>query len=222
MARCPQSAGKKGSQKWLQQLVNEKPRVLNSLLTENLKLAENEHIHWLSPLKCDEYAEYSDQESLDLVNVSLRKRTLTDFWPESGPQWDALGKSDSGKIFLVEAKSHIRELISSTRAKNKNSLQRIRQSLQETKDFLNSKSKVDWSQNFYQYTNRLAHLYLLRQNGLQAYLVFIYFLNDAEMRGPATVDQWKGALELLRACLEIKRHKLQKYTAELFINIGDL
>jgi hypothetical protein len=219
MARCAQSAGKKGSQKWIQKLVNEKPALLNSYILEELKLPKSEQICWLSPLKSDDYAEYSDQDSLDRLGVSLKKKPLADFWPENGPQWDALGKSNYGKLFLVEAKSHIGELSSFIGAKG-NSLNKILQSLSETKAFLNSTIQTNWSRGFYQYANRLAHLHLFRQNDLPAYLVFVYFLNDAEMNGPATVDTWKGAIELLHTYLGIRRNKLQKYIADVFIDIN--
>jgi hypothetical protein len=174
----------------------------------------------LSPLKNDDYAEYSDHESLDLLGLSLKKRPLADFWPDNGPQWDALGASDSGKVFLIEAKSHIGELSSSIGAKDEGSVRRILQSLRETKNFLNSNAEVDWSRGFYQYANRLAHLYLLRQNDVPAYLVFVYFLNDLGMAVPATIDQWKGAIELLHTYLRIRRHKLQKYIVDVFIDLA--
>jgi hypothetical protein len=219
MARFPQSIVEKGSQKWIQKLVNDVPNLLDTQIRKKLKLSEEEDIRWLSPVKDDDYAEYRDQGFIDLLGVKLNKICLKDFWPRGGPQWDALGKSASGKLFLVEAKSHIGELISSIGAKDENSVRRISRSLEETKDFLNSNAKVDWSRGFYQYANRLAHLYLLGQNGLPAYLVFVYFLNDSETAGPATIDQWKGAIELLYTYLGITRHKLQKYTADVFIDV---
>jgi hypothetical protein len=219
MTRFSQSIVEKGSQKWMQKLVNDVPSLLDAQVREKLKFSEEEGIRWLSPLKDDDYAEYRDQGFIDLLGVKLNKICLEDFWSRGGPQWDALGKSDSGKLFLVEAKSHISELISSIGAKDENSVRRIRRSLKETKDFLNSNVEVDWSRGFYQYANRLAHLYLLRQNDLPAYLVFVYFLNDSEMSGPATIDQWKGAIELLHTYLGITRHKLQKYTADVFIDV---
>jgi hypothetical protein len=218
MARFPQSIVERGSQKWIQKLVNDMPNLLDTQIRKKLKLSEEEDIRWLSPVKDDDYAEYRDQGFIDLLGIKLNKICLEDFWPRGGPQWDALGKSDSGKLFLVESKSHISELSSSIRARD-NSLQRICQSLKETKDFLNSNAEVDWSRGFYQYVNRLAHLYLLRQNDLPAYLVFVYFLNDSEMAGPATIDMWKGAIELLHTYLGITRHKLQKYTADVFIDV---
>lgn len=204
MTRVPQPAARRGSQKWIQRFVNEKPDLLNSKIREKVDLLENEIIAWLSPLKDDKFAEYRDQQFLDLLGVKLENRPLERFWPRGGPQWDALGKSNSGKIFLLEAKSHIPELISTIGVKDEESLKKIHESLEETNSFLNAKDVVDWTSHFYQYTNRLAHLYLMRElNGLSAYLVFVYFVNDDEMNGPSTIYEWKGAIKLLHSYLGI-------------------
>jgi hypothetical protein len=220
MAQHNFAQAQRGSQKWIQKLVNEKPELLNSHIAKELKLPDDDYVLWLSPLKSEGYAEYFDQASLDKLCVTLEKRPLTSFWPKNGPHWDALGKTaKSEKLLLVEAKSHISELVSSVRACN-DSLQKIRKSLDETKRFLNSNSNADWTVGFYQFVNRLAHLYLLRQNDLPAYLVFVYFLNDIEMSGPATVDEWTGALDLLHAYLGLGRHKLRNYILEVFIDIS--
>ena len=61
MSRIPQHLAAKGSQKWIQKLVNEKPDLLNSPLITQLDLADTEKITWLSPTADDEYAEYQDQ-----------------------------------------------------------------------------------------------------------------------------------------------------------------
>ena len=222
MGRFSQSIGEKGSKKWIQKLINEKAELLNSEIRNKLDLPSNEEIHWLSPLKKDKYAEYSDQDFIDLLEVVLKKEPLSDFWPEKGPQWDALGKSGSGKLFLVEAKSHIRELISKMGALDEASVKKIRRSLSRTKNYLNSKTETDWSCGFYQYTNRLAHLYLLRNNQLPAYLVFVYFLNDSDMSGPKTVEEWKGTIKLLHSYLGIGRHKLKNFIADVFIDVNCL
>jgi hypothetical protein len=222
MARFTQPAGRKGSQKWIQKLVNEKPEILNSRIRKNLNLPNNETIEWRSPLKSDGYAEYRDEAFMERLDVKLEKVALSEFWPRGGPQWDALGKSSSGKLFLVEAKSHISELVSTLRAKDKNSIEMIQRSLEETKGYLNSKSEFDWSKCFYQYTNRLAHVHLLRMNGLPAYLVFVYFINDLEMKGPTTVYEWEGAIRLLHSCLGIGRHKLRRFVAEAFVDVNQL
>lgn len=215
-------AAKKGSQKWIQKLVNEKPELLNLQIRRNLKFSEDENIQWLSPLKSDRYAEYRDQAFINLLDAELKQTPLAQFWPKGGPQWDALGKSSSKKLFLVEAKSHISELISMLKARNPNSERRIIESLKETRDHLGSETDFDWSRGFYQYANRLAYLYLLRKNQLPAYLVFVYFVNDLEMRGPTTIHEWKGAIELLHSYLGIRKHQLQKFITEIFIDVNDL
>ena len=222
MARFPQTQAKKGSQKWIQKLINDKPEILNSQIWSTLDFSEKEHIQWFSPLKNDDYAEYRDQAFLKLLDVKLKKLPLDEFWPKGGPQWDALGRSASGKLFLVEAKSHIQELISTLQAKDKDSVKRILESLGEVKNYLESKTDFDWSKCFYQYTNRLAHLYLLRKNGLSAYLVFVYFINDLQIKGPTTVFEWKGAIKLLNSCLGIGRHKLREYIINVFVDINQL
>jgi len=222
MGRFPQSVGEKGSKKWLQKLVNENPELLNLEIRSKLGLSSNEEIHWLSPLKKDEYAEYSDQDFVDLLEIEMEKIPLSDFWPKRGPQWDALGKSRSGNLFLVEAKSHISELISIMRAQDEVSVKKILGSLGKTKDFLNSKAESDWSCGFYQYTNRLTHLYLFRINQLPAYLIFVYFMNDSDMGGPKKVEEWKGAIKLLHSFLGIGRHKLKEFVADVFIDISYL
>jgi hypothetical protein len=126
MARFPQHEAKKGSQKWLQKLVNDKPEILNSRIWSALNLSKEEHIEWCSPLKSDDYAEYRDQAFIDLLGAELKKVPLGDFWPKGGPQWDALGKSTSGKLLLVEAKSHIPELLSSLQAKDEEATEEIK------------------------------------------------------------------------------------------------
>jgi len=60
MGRFPQSPSHKGSQKWIQKVVNENPVLLESKIMAELDLPENEKISWLSPLEEDEYAEYRD------------------------------------------------------------------------------------------------------------------------------------------------------------------
>ncbi|GAH84900.1 unnamed protein product, partial [marine sediment metagenome] len=138
-------------------------------LLGRLGYAENETISWLSPLKEDEFAEYRDTQFIELLGAKTEK-PLENFWPSRGPQWDALARSNTGRLFMVEAKSHIPELISSLRAENEDSIRLIHESLKETKKYLNSSDEADWSRRFYQYTNRLAHLYFLRVlNKLPAY-----------------------------------------------------
>lgn len=222
MGRFPQTVSSKGSKKWIQKLVNEKSEILNNYLRQ-LHFLANEEARWLSPRKEDDYAEYRDQDFINTLGIELKGVPLSCFWPRGGPQWDALGKSSKGKLFLVEAKSHIPEIISTMRAKDDESMAKIRSSLEETRKFLRSKPKIDWTLGFYQYTNRLAHLYLLRKlNNLPAYLIFIYFINDREMNGPSTIGEWKAATKLLNVYMGTEKHILQKSIGEIFIDVNSL
>lgn len=222
MPRIKQAKASRGSQKWLQILVNERPEIVNTQIRRILGLPESETIIWHSPLADDDYAEYSDIHFLDKLNISLRNVPLDKFWPKRGPVWDGLAEAGKSKI-LVEAKAHIGELLSGPTGAGAKSRVKIRESLQETKSYLGSKSKTDWSSIYYQYTNRLAHLYLLRKlNGIDAHLVFIYFINDPDMKGPKSQAAWEGAIKLLQAYLGIGRHKLSKFVHDIFIDVNNL
>ena len=48
---------------------------------------------------------------------------------------------------------------------------------------------------------------------IPAYLVFVYFLNDAKINGPVTIDTWKGAIELLHKYLGISAVTLPETSA---------
>ena len=223
MARFPQPGDGKGSLKWIQTLVNDKPALLNDKIAKTFGLKASVDIEWVSPVKKDGYAEYRDEAFLESLEVRLERRALKDFWPKQGPQWDALGRTTTGTVFLVEAKAHVGEIVSPpTRAKGK-SLQRIDSSLAEVKDYLKANSGADWSSHFYQYTNRIAHLYLLRvMNRIPAFLVFLYFLNDADMEGPSSEAEWNAATTVMKKVLGIGRNRLREYMGDIFIDVGDL
>ncbi len=225
MARIPQGKKDRGSQKWTQVAVNERPDLLNHYVQESLGLAALPAIRWVSPLEKVEYAEYSDQEALAQVRLEIPRKSLADFWPERGPNWDALGVTETGQVFLVEAKSHIDELKSACGAKGKSLLQ-IERALVATRDFLDVRTpnvEHRWLCDFYQYANRLAHLYFLREiNHCDVYMVFVYFVNDREMGGPSTIEEWKGAIRLMESLLGVHRHKLSKYVGDVFIPVDEL
>ena len=100
----------RGSQLWIQEVINKKPMILDSHIKGSCGISIDETIKWLSPRKEEGYKEYRDQSFLDLLGIDLAKRKLTDFWPTPGASWDALGKTSKGNILLVEAKSHIKEV----------------------------------------------------------------------------------------------------------------
>jgi hypothetical protein len=221
MGRFIQKKVTKGSQKWIQILINEKPEILNKQLLAKLSLPKDKKIEWLSPLKEDEYAEYRDEEALALLGLDIETFVYQPFWVEMGPQWDGIGRAGE-RVFLVEAKSHIPELISSMQAKKPNSIKTIRDSLEKTKKQLGSKADFDWTKTFYQYANRLAHVNFLKSFYIPAYLVCVYFVNDSEMKGPKSADEWKGAIRLVHRCLGLREHLLQKLIVDVFIDVTKL
>ena len=58
-------------------------------------------------MKGDAYAEYSDGAFLKRVCVEPSVKSLSDFWPKRGPQWDALATFGDGGVILVEAKAYV-------------------------------------------------------------------------------------------------------------------
>ena len=174
MGRMIQPRGTKGSLKWIQHVVNERPNALNGPINKGIGSNSEKSIEQVSPKAEDDYAEYRDQAFLDLLGIKLTKTKLKDFWPNQGPQWDALGRIGSEAYFLVEAKAHVSEIISSSQSVSPKSTALIAKSLDETRNHLKLKSLIDLTKGFYQYSNRLAHLYLLRKlNNVPAYLVFL-------------------------------------------------
>jgi hypothetical protein len=208
---------------WLQRLVNAYPQLLNNAVREGTGLREDVEFEWLSPLEVDQYAEYCDQSFLDLLGAHLDHRPLNAFWPTGGPNWDALGRSEQGHLILIEAKSHIPEMVSPpTRAAGR-SRDRIISSLQETQRFLRADMTTDWSRHFYQFANRIAHLHLLRTlNKVPAFLVTIYFVGDAEMGGPMTVEEWRGAIRLVKTFLRVRSSRLAPYMLDVFMEVDPL
>lgn len=212
---------KKGSQFWLQTFVGERQIALDSEIVSTVKGLAGQTIEWKSPLRSDVYREYSDDAFVEKLEIELRQRPLGEFWPRRGPVWDGLARTSNGDVLLVEAKSHIPEAVSPASKAGEPALRRIRASLHETKTYLNGSKDADWSGTFYQITNRLAHLYLLRVlNRVPAHLVFIYFVGDKEMNGPMTKDEWEGAVKVIETYLGIGRTKLSPFVHHVFLDVN--
>lgn len=223
MYRIVQPEGSKGSLKWIQMLVNKHPNLINQQLSQALHLNNDDNIHWLSPLTSDEYAEYRDASFTRKLDITLSMRNRESFWPERGPQWDALGKTDSGKVILLEAKSHLEEIVSPGTKASRESRRKIIASLEDTKRYLKVDPTINWAGTFYQYTNRLAHLYLLKVlNRIDSYLVFVYFMNDDDMQGPKTKQEWQAGIKIMETALGLRRNRLSLYIVEVFIDIEEL
>ncbi len=222
MGIVKQTSNGKGSLKDIQLLINNHPEIINGLLKGKVSTLKNTDIEWLSPLANDDYSEYRDDDFINLLDLNLTV-PLSNFWPARGPQWDAIGKSKNGEVFLIEAKANIPEIVSSPTGAKTTSKLLIDRSLIDTKLFLNITNDVDWSKKFYQYTNRLAHLYFLREvNNVPAWLINVYFINDKSVKGPTSEAEWHGAIKVMKSYLGVGRHKLSKYMIDLFIDVEEL
>lgn len=222
MSRVKQKDNSKGSLKCIQTLINNYPEIINKCIIYNFKDFANEKIEWLSPMKNDEHAEYRDSSFIKLIGLNADNIQLEKFWPKNGPQWDALAKTENGKVILVEAKANIAEISSGgTTAKNHNSKALIKKSLDEVKQFLEIVNNIDWSKNYYQYTNRIAHLYYLREVcKKEVYLINLYFVNDKDHISTAK-GEFELAIKKLKIHFGIETHKLDNFMCEIFIDLND-
>jgi len=226
MSRIKQDPDSHGSLKNLQVAINVKKKYLDAEISK--VIGKQMNIDWKSPLKSDDYAEYRDEDFLKKLGILNKiKYSLNEFWPNNGPQWDALGVYKVGKkdeIILVEAKANIPEMVSPGTKAETNSKRKIENSLDEVKKYLSVSDTIDWIGTFYQYVNRIAHLYYLREkNNIKAHLLFIYFINDVSVNGPKTKDEWLAAIQTMECYLGLaKNHKLRKYIHDIFIDINDL
>lgn len=222
MGMYKQSSNSKGSLKNIQVLVNDFPNVINKKINDLLGTDDN--IMWVSPLRNEYYAEYRDAEFLRQLELDHLIPDLREFWPRNGPQWDGLAKSYE-KVYLIEAKANLPELISpSSGAKAEKSIELIKTSLERTKKYISQTAiQADWTANYYQYTNRIAHLSFLRQKGINAYLVFLYFIGDKTVNGPDTIDEWVQAKKEMERVLELPvQHKLSDYILDVYVFINEI
>jgi len=219
--RVVQPKGMRGSLKWIQRAINERREIFDASILPLISSANC--IQWLSPLANDEYAEYRDAGFLEKIGQTQLCPALSNYWPSRGPQWDALGRADSGDVLLVEAKAHIDEIFSAgTQAKGAARLL-IESSLLATTEALKAKPLIPWSGPLYQSANRIAHLRFLNNHGVPARLLFVCFVGDEEMTGPATAEEWTGALRVINLVLGLpKQHPLAERINYVFVPVFQL
>jgi len=210
------------SRKWLQELVCNHPAKLAVAIRANSPAVQATTIDWRSP-RAPKYLEYRDGKALRALDLEHLERTLASFWPARGPVWDALGVGlGTDERFLVEAKAHIPELVSSPTGAQGSSLRQIRRRLTDLKRSLRSGAPADWTGPFYQYANRLAYLDWLRAQGTPAFLVSVYFVNAPDVPEPVSKPQWEGALRVLCSYLGLGRHRLKPYIVDVFFDVLQL
>jgi hypothetical protein len=219
MARIPQGARFKGSQHWLQVIANKE----RGLFDGAIRPAGITGVEWLSPLEKDDYAEYQDEDFLKLLGLELPHRSLKSFWPARGPVWDGLASASSRSVLLIEAKANVSELVSPASEASPESAALITQSMNEAKPAFGAPKSAGWSGTYYQYANRLAHLYLLREcNKVDAFLVFLYFTGAKDVGGPSGESGWADAILSAHQTLQVGKGRLTPFVIDLFIDVSHL
>ena len=222
MTRVPQPAGQRGSLKWIQQAINRHANILEDPIAKALQ--EGGRIVWKSPLEGDEFAEYRDGAFLEAIGQGKLAVPLSAFWPQRGPQWDALGTTTSGKVLLVEAKAHIGEICSPASAASGESRAIIERSLAATALHMGARNlKAPWIEAFYQLANRFAHLHFLRANGVEAWLILVNFVGDEEMNGPRSAAEWEAAYKVVYHVMGISsQNSLSRFIVHLCPSVSQL
>lgn len=185
----------KGSKLWMQILANIGE---GKALTKEIQSIDNsiEEIEWLSPLRSEEYIEYSlnNKKISELLGISNDDMK---FWPLNQPQWDGIGitrnKDNSiNQIILLEAKAHLDEIKSSCQASDGESLKLIKETLKETYRYFTGNDNFNeeiWIKRYYQLGNRLAFLYKLKENGYNVKLILLNIVGDFTYK-MNTQEEW--------------------------------
>jgi hypothetical protein len=218
MTRFPRPAEARGSEKWMRRAAA--TGALDQALLK--RMGGPGPINWRSPRADDDFAEYRDDSFLERVGLSHLSAQLRDFWPRSGPQWDALGMSSRGDVLLVEAKAHVREFCSDATGASEKSRSKIEAALATVAQALKAEPRGAWTTTFYQYANRLAHLWLLRQHGVAAWLALVNFVGDSDVGGPETAREWEAAYIVAHYAMGLPdRHALSRYVIHLSPDVRD-
>lgn len=235
MPRGTCGPAERGSRWQLQRYVNDSPGELETLILESrasLARFTEGLFRWVSPLRERDYREYSGKRFLHVLELSHLCGALAKFWPSRGPWWDALailqGTDGRRGYLLVEAKSHLRELKGGGCRATRLGRSRIETALAKVRAALCVDQMRTWTDEYYQYANRLAHLHFLRKRGAEAWLVYLYFLRDETLEGvrvPSTREEWllgfrpqQGILSLRQTLGISGNHWLSEYVVEVFVD----
>ena len=112
--------------------------------------------------------------------------------------WDAVGKTDDGRIVLLEAKAHINELQSTTKATA--GLIKIEEAFKLTREGIGVEECSSWTSEYYQFANHIFTCwYLNKVRNIPAVLVNVFFVGDIRPDNyfcPQTITEWERAINL--------------------------
>ena len=193
-----------GSEYQLLRFLGHHRNYLNGRIQEIL--GTQEEIHWL------DYPSNYGKASLDAEWVGIEcfkdepnfdeiRQWWDNFWPSKtkAQNWDGIFRVGS-KWYFVEAKAHEEETRSSCKASDPKSVEMINQAFGKVAAHYKSSKGNEWASadcKSYQLANRLAFIYFCRENGIDAALLYISFLNGYDKPGEkgrkniTTIAEWE-------------------------------
>jgi hypothetical protein len=126
-----------------------------------------------------------------------------EFWPRIGnrPGWDAVGVRRGGagaEWLLVEAKAHIGELRHSCAARTTaegGQRESIEARLMQVRDAVGASGARSWLAPYFRFANRIATLWFLYEQGIDARLVYVCLVGEERRADVArSTDEWQRAL----------------------------
>lgn len=157
--------------------------------------------------RCPHEVQLDKPDGAPLVPQQVAE-ALRKWWPRSGtsPKWDIASTctiNGQQGLLLAEAKAHAKELDSDPTGARGRSREQIMAALAEADDGLRALTGEDWAlsasadDHHYQLANRIAWSWKLATVGLPTVLVYLGFLNAAEMADKetfATLADWKDCV----------------------------
>jgi len=210
---------------------------LNNVINSNTRLSGE--IQWLDfPKDTTRLSLDGEYITIDFLHDKISEEAFAalkskwkNYWSPSGtqPNWDGVflhRKDNEEEWIIVEAKAHLGEIKSSTKAAlNPN----IQNAFIETQNRFGIKNE-HWFGEYYQLANRLAFINFLLENNINASLLYIYFINGYEKqqlkkRKTILVESksvnkqidWEKAIEQEYIDLGINE-KAKKYISNIFID----
>jgi hypothetical protein len=216
----------KGSRLRICEWVNDRPELFETYLADWGPFSaarDGEPLQWLAPKRPD-CREVRDG-LWGLAGLPGDTPQAAGWWPARGPVWDAVARVPGMQhgVLLVEAKSHLAELRSPGTAAGGTRLELIEQSLAEVKADLGVPAATSWTARYYQVANRLAFVWFMRDHGIDAWLLSVYFVADSfDPDGgrlfPRERAEWEQAIHDAHTRLSIPaRHRLSDFVFDAFV-----
>lgn len=211
MSNTSNGKAQKGSKRHIQVIASNKEQIEKLLNNDN-------RIEWISPIEKDAFKEYQLNGEYLRDKLGFNKDVFKNFWPSRQPQWDGIALSETGTLYLFEAKAHKNEPIKGKKATSQCNEKKIEDAI---KSLMNNILKVNvseelynlWRLNYYQITNRLAfkseiERLLTREEGRvfkfnSVCLVFLLFCNDPYFKDRATKESWEKHFDCIFENMQI-------------------